>query len=61
MVVDDNQVVGSVQISTSTGADRSDVAASVFPRSGDPRKDFDQTDRGQFDAARRNDADLHRR
>ena len=55
MVVDDNQVVGSVQISTSTGADRSDVAASVFPRSGDPRKDFDQTDRGQFDAARRND------
>ena len=47
MVVDDNMVVGSVQISTSGGQeDRDDAAASQFPRSGDPRKDFDQSDRG---------------
>ena len=42
MVVDDNMVVGSVQIS----ATRDDAAASQFPRSGDPLKDFDQTSRG---------------
>ena len=54
-VVDNNKVVGSVSISASGGqANRPDAAASQFPRSGDPRKDFDQTDRGftqtEFDA-----------
>ena len=47
MVVDDNIVVGSVQISTSGNEEnRDDAAASQFPRSGDPLKDFDQTSRG---------------
>ena len=55
-VVDDNRVVGSVLISA-TAEDRPDAASSAFPRSGDPAEDFDQTDRGQFDAAQRNDPD----
>ena len=56
-VVDDDKVVGSVQISTVAPdghANRDDAAASEFPKSGDPRKDFDRTDRGftltEFDA-----------
>ena len=47
-VINDNTVVGSVQISTSSVAseDRPDAASSSFPKSGDPRKDFDQIDPG---------------
>ena len=46
-VVDDNKVVGSVQISvTGTPADRDDASASAFPKSGEAREDFDQDDRG---------------
>ena len=53
-VIDDNRVVGSVQISTvGVGTDRDDAAASLFPRSGAPRKDFDQTDRGEYTQAQR--------
>ena len=54
MVVDDNQVVGSVQISkTGTPENWDDAAASAFPRSGDSRKDFDPIDRGEFTPAER--------
>ena len=53
-VIDDNKVVGSVQISTTAEpADRSDAASSLFPRSGAPRKDFDQSDRGEYTLAQR--------
>ena len=47
-VIDDNKVVGSVQINVdaTSGSDRSDAVSSSFPRSGAPLKDFDQTDRG---------------
>ena len=56
-VIDDNMVVGSVQIST-TGmpADWPDAVSSSFPRSGAPPKDFDQTDRGQHTRAELQDA-----
>ena len=53
-VIDDNRVIGSVRISTTnTGTDRDDAAASSFPRSGAPRKDFDQSDRGEYTQAQR--------
>ena len=52
-VIDDNSVVGSIQISTTTAADRADASSSLFPRSGQPRKDFDQADRGLYTVAQR--------
>ena len=38
-----------------SGGTASSVVVSPFPRSGDPAKSFTRTDRGEFDAARRND------
>ena len=54
-VVDDNRVVGSVQISTDP-EDRDDATSTSFPRSGEPRIDFDQSDRGEYTLAQRDDA-----
>ncbi|MYD95053.1 MAG: hypothetical protein F4Y02_15500 [Chloroflexi bacterium] len=52
-VVDtEGDVVGSLSLSGDTV---SNVVVSPFPRSGDPAKSFTRTDRGQYDAARRND------
>ena len=54
MVIDDNVVVGSIQISvTGTPANRRDTTSSAFPSSGDPAKPFDQIDRGLFTTADR--------
>ena len=51
-VVDsEGDVVGSLSLSGDTV---SNVAVSPFPRSGDPAKSFTITDRGEFDAAERN-------
>ena len=53
-VIDDNQVVGSIQISTTNGpANRQDTTSSAFPSSGAPAKPFDQIDRGQYTTADR--------
>jgi len=56
-VIDDGKVIGSVLISGLSGSINY-VSSSLFPKSGDPEKEFDRRDRGQFTTEQRREQNL---